>query len=104
GNILRKSANEAASSIDSELVSEDAERDLHRVIDELVPAVHAHVKRGAYTDALIALASARQSVDRFFDDELVMADDPAVRANRLALLQRLAEAMNQVADISKLAA
>jgi glycyl-tRNA synthetase beta chain len=42
-------------------------------------------------------------VDRFFDDVLVMAEDPALRANRLALLRGLAEAMNQVADISKLA-
>ncbi len=70
----------------------------------LLPVVHGHVHRGDYTEALRALASARGPVDRFFDDVMVMADDPALRANRLALLARLAEAMNQVADISKLAA
>ena len=69
----------------------------------LLPVVHGHVGRGDYTAALRALASARGPVDRFFDDVLVMADDPAVRANRLALLRGLAEAMNQVADLSKLA-
>jgi glycyl-tRNA synthetase beta chain len=49
---------------------------------------------------LRALASARAPVDRFFDDVMVMADDPAVRANRLALLCSLSTAMNQVADIA----
>ena len=53
--------------------------------------------------ALMALATTRPAVDRFFDDVLVMADDPAVRANRLALLRGVAQTMNRVADISKLA-
>jgi glycyl-tRNA synthetase beta chain len=53
---------------------------------------------------LLALATAKPVVDRFFDDVLVMADDPAVRANRLALLRGVAQTMNRVADISKLAA
>ncbi len=51
----------------------------------------------------MALAAARPAVDRFFDDVMVMADDPAVRANRLALLRGVARTMNRVADISKLA-
>jgi glycyl-tRNA synthetase beta chain len=71
-------------------------------VQTLLPIVHSHVRHGEYTEALRALASARASVDRFFDEVLVMTDDPAVRANRLALLRGLAEAMNQVADISKL--
>ena len=48
--------------------------------------------------------AAKPAVDRFFDDVLVMADDPAIRANRLALLRGVAQTMNRVADISKLAA
>ena len=51
-----------------------------------------------------ALASAKPAVDRFFDDVMVMAEDEALRANRLALLNRVAATMNRVADISKLAA
>ena len=104
GNILRKSGAEAAPAIDRSLFGDGAEHDLFAAVQKLLPVVHRHVERGEYTEALRALASARSSVDRFFDEVLVMAEDPAVRANRLALLRGLAEAMNQVADISKLAA
>ena len=50
-----------------------------------------------------ALASAKPVVDRFFDDVMVMADDPGIRANRLALLSGVAATMNRVAEIGKLA-
>ena len=59
---------------------------------------------GDYVGALTALAGARASVDRFFEDVMVNAEDPAVRANRIALLRRLHALMNCVADISRLAA
>ena len=55
-----------------------------------------------YGTALTLLAQVRESVDRFFDEVMVMADDPAIRANRLALLSRLHTLMNGVADISRL--
>jgi len=102
-NILRKSESEAAPAVDRSLLGNGAEHDLYAKVQSLLPVVHAHVDRGQYTEALCALASAKSSVDRFFDDVLVMAEDPALRANRLALLRGLAEAMNGVADISKLA-
>jgi glycyl-tRNA synthetase beta chain len=102
-NILKKSGADAAPAVDRSLFADGAERDLFAEVQKLLPVVHGHVDRGEYTEALRALASARASVDRFFDDVLVMAEDPALRANRLALLRGLAEAMNQVADISKLA-
>ncbi len=103
-NILRKSGDEAAPAVDRALLNEGAEHDLYAAVQLLLPVVHGHVHRGDYTEALRALASVRAPVDRFFDDVMVMADDRALRANRLALLRGLAEAMNQVADISKLAA
>jgi len=102
-NILKKSGGDAAVAIDRSLLSDGAEHDLFAAVQRLLPEVHQHVNRGEYTAALLVLASARSSVDRFFDAVLVMADDPALRANRLALLRGLATAMNQVADISKLA-
>ena len=102
-NILRKSGDEAAAAVDRSLFGDGAEHSLFAAVQNLLPIVHGHVQRGEYTEALRALASARASVDRFFDEVLVMAEDPAVRGNRLALLRGLAEAMNQVADISKLA-
>ena len=103
-NILRKSGGEAAPAVDRALFGDGAEHDLYATVQKLLPIVHGHVRHGEYTEALRALASARSSVDRFFDEVLVMAEDPVVRANRLALLRGLAEAMNQVADISKLVA
>ncbi len=102
-NILRKSGADAAATVDRALLDSGAEHDLYVAMQKLLPVVHDHVGRGDYTAALRALASARGPVDRFFDDVMVMADDPAVRGNRLALLRGLAEAMNQVADLSKLA-
>lgn len=103
GNILRKNEREAAPAVDRALLVDGAERELYAAVQELLPLVRDHVKQGDYTAALRSLASARASVDRFFDDVMVMADDGALRANRLALLRGLYEAMNQVADISKLA-
>ncbi len=99
----RKSGTEAAVAVDRALLDGGAEHELYTAVQTLLPVVHGHVGRGDYTAALRSLASARAPVDRFFDDVMVMADDRAVRANRLALLRGLAEAMNQVADLSKLA-
>ena len=50
------------------------------------------------------MAKLRKPVDTFFDEVMVNAEDPALRANRLGLLATLHQAMNQVADISKLSA
>jgi glycyl-tRNA synthetase beta chain len=103
GNILRKNESEVAPAVNRALLVDGAEKELYSTVQELLPIVRDHVKRGDYTAALRSLASARTCVDRFFDDVLVMAEDGALRANRLALLRGLSEAMNQVADISKLA-
>jgi len=102
-NILRKSEAEAAAAVDRARLESGAEHDLWLAFQKLEPAVDADCSRGDYASALLALASARPAVDRFFDDVLVMAEDPAIRANRLALLRGIAQTMNRVADISKLA-
>ncbi len=102
-NILRKSGSEAAAAVDHARVAAGAEHDLFLALQELRPIVDRHCAQSDFAGALLALASAKPAVDRFFDDVLVMADDPAIRANRLALLRGMAQAMNRVADISKLA-
>jgi len=61
------------------------------------------LKDADYTQAMVHLARLRETVDTFFDKVMVMAEDTALRTNRLALLKQLAELMNPVADISKLA-
>jgi glycyl-tRNA synthetase beta chain len=103
-NILRKAEADAAAAVDRSRLEAGAEHDLWLAFQKLEPAVAADCGRGDFTSALKALATAKPAVDRFFDDVLVMADDPAVRANRLALLRGVAQTMNRVADISKLAA
>ena len=103
-NILRKSGGEAAPDVAADRLAAGAERDLWQTFEALAPEVDRHCASGDYASALRALAAAKPVVDRFFDDVMVMADDPAVRANRLALLNRVAATMNRVADISKLAA
>lgn len=104
-NILRKSETDLAPSyaVDPSFFVDGAESDLHATFDRLAPKVRHEVERGDFATALKALASTKPAIDRFFDDVMVMADDPKVRANRLALLRNVATTMNHVADISKLA-
>jgi glycyl-tRNA synthetase beta chain len=103
-NILKKSGGQASAGVDPARLADDAERELHVVFQQLEPVVLAHCASGDYTAALKALATAKPAVDRFFDEVMVMADDAAIRANRLALLDAVARTMNRVADLSRLAA
>ena len=104
-NILRKSdADSSGTVLDEMMILEDAERALLGAVRETEPTVTERISRGDYTGALCALAGMRTAVDAFFDKVLVNAEDARVRANRHALLKRLDGLMNQVADISKLAA
>jgi len=102
-NILRKAEGQSGEA-DVALLVEDAERALFHAIVEVAPLVRSHFQNEAYTDALRVLAGLRAAVDRFFDEVMVMAEEPLVRQNRLALLNQLAGLMNQVADISRLSA
>ncbi|MCO5108952.1 MAG: glycine--tRNA ligase subunit beta [Burkholderiaceae bacterium] len=101
-NILRKAGDGIGSAVDRTLFSEPAERALADRVAELKPQVDARMAAADFTGAMTLMAQAREAVDRFFDDVMVMADDPQVRANRLALLSGLRHLMNQVADISRL--
>ncbi len=102
-NILRKSGAEAAPAVDRARLADGAEHDLWLAFQHLAPTVDDHCASGDYASALRVLATAKPAVDRFFDDVMVMTDDPSIRANRLALLRGVAATMNRVADISKLA-
>ena len=101
-NILKKSGAESAPAVDRALLADGAEHDLYLAFQTLGPAVDASCDAGDYASALKALATAKPVVDRYFDDVMVMADDAAVRANRLALLSGVSATMNRVADISRL--
>jgi glycyl-tRNA synthetase beta chain len=101
-NILKKTTVTRAAP-DPSLLQEAAERSLFAATSRLMPQVRSLVEREDYTGALRALAGVRAEVDTFFDQVLVMTDEPATRNNRLALLSQLESLLNQVADISKLA-
>lgn len=103
-NILRKAEDRYTDSPQADLLQEAAEQALHDTLLSLAPGIDAHMAAQRYTEALTALAGARNAVDRFFDEVMVMTDDAKVRANRLALLAALERLMNRVADISRLAA
>jgi glycyl-tRNA synthetase, tetrameric type, beta subunit len=102
GNLLRKAEGEIAQ-LDESRLSEAAERELAQAVRRLAPLAENQLAAGDFAGALTTLAQVRTAVDAFFADVMVMAEDPAVRANRLALLARLHGLMNQVADISRLA-
>jgi len=102
-NILKK--NDAPhSEVQSALLVEPAEQRLYGAMVEARLAVDQAFAKGDFASTLKALAALRVDVDAFFNDVMVMAEDAALRANRLALLQALHAMMNRVADISRLAA
>ncbi len=103
-NILKKApvANGAAARGGQSENSEEAA--LFAMLTQLSPVIRGHFDRQAYQEALLELVKFRGPVDDFFDKVMVMADDPVLRSRRLALLRTLDGLMNQVADISKLAA
>lgn len=102
GNILKKSEG-VGESVHAALLKEPAEQALYAAMQATVPAADAKFEAGDFTASLQALAALRTPVDAFFDGVMVNADDPALKANRLALLQQLHRAMNRVADLSRLA-
>jgi glycyl-tRNA synthetase beta chain len=103
GNILKKSE-AAQGQVDAALLQEEAEKALFAAMQTVVRQADAWFAAKDYTASLQALAALRAPVDAFFDGVMVNAEDPALKANRLALLQQLHSAMNRVADLAKLAA
>ena len=103
-NILKKSDGAPVGGVQVNLLQEAAEKALHAQLEQVAPSVQSQLAARDYTGALTALAALREPVDTFFNDVMVNAEDPALRANRLALLGALHQQMNCVADISRLAA
>ena len=102
GNILKKVKGDVPSKIDDALLQEQAEKDLHQTLTKLDDKVQSLIDAAKYEDALSELSTLREIVDQFFDDVMVMADDEALKNNRIALLHKLHGLFLQIADISKL--
>ena len=101
-NILKKT-DVAIGTVSQDLLQEEAERKLAASVERVRPQVDAAFASGDFAGTLKTLAQLRDDVDAFFNDVMVMAEDEALRNNRLALLSSLHGMMNRVADISKLA-
>ena len=101
-NILRKAKTPVADTYKADLLQDPAEQALAAAIAAIETKAGALFEMRDYTGALCELAALQAPVDAFFDDVMVMADDPALRDNRLALLNVLSELFLRVADISKL--
>ena len=107
-NILKKNEEALAAAgglgVKTELLQDTAEKNLAAAVTRVQPEIDAAFAKGDFAGTLKTLAQLRDDVDAFFNDVMVMAEDVALRNNRLALLSSLHGMMNRVADISKLAA
>ncbi|WP_310376986.1 glycine--tRNA ligase subunit beta [Rhodoferax ferrireducens] len=101
-NILKK-ADSVDAHVSPVLLKEAAEVALFEAMEKTAPTAQAQFESGDYTASLQSLAALRAPVDAFFDGVMVNAEETDVRLNRLGLLQSLHNAMNRVADLSKLA-
>ncbi|MDP5255693.1 MULTISPECIES: glycine--tRNA ligase subunit beta [unclassified Vibrio] len=102
GNILAKFDGELAAEIDLALLQEDAEKALAQHVEVLSEALEPAFATGNYQAALSQLAELKEPVDAFFDNVMVMADDAALKQNRLTLLNKLRNLFLEIADISLL--
>ena len=102
GNILKQAPDDAAGRVDPALLDAGAERELHAHVEKAVAAIAPMANANHYVDTLRTLATLRAPVDAFFDQVMVMDENPAKRRNRIALLAGLRRLFLQVADISLL--
>ena len=93
-----------ARGVNSDLLALDAEKKLYGEARALAERAGVHKRAGKYKEALEAISELRPTVDRFFDEVLVMDKDTAVRENRLALLSGLLKEFSTIADFSEIAA
>jgi len=108
-NIMRKNREEIGTELEGAvlkpgLLVEAAEQDLYQAMLDITPFVQGYLDRGEYGKNLKALVTLKPFIDDFFEKVMVMCEDKRLRLNRALLLQQLGKLMNQVADISKLAA
>ena len=100
-NLLKK-ADAELGAVNEALLQQDEERALYAAAQAMQPKIEAALARQDFQAALSELAAVKPQVDAFFDGVMVMADDAAVKQNRLNLLNTLSQQMNAVADIALL--
>ncbi|MFO8084837.1 MAG: glycine--tRNA ligase subunit beta [Desulfobacterales bacterium] len=103
-NIIKKAPATGNSAVNDSLFEHSSETTLFQEFIKVEQKVNTELQQGAFDSALHHMATLRDSVDNFFDDVLVMAEDMTVRNNRLALLKRIAGLFEKIADFSKISA
>ncbi len=98
-NIVKEGVDDA---VDPTLFSDEAERTLYEAFLAVREKADSEAANGSYIDALAEVASIKGAVDAFFDSVMVMAEDEAVRRNRLALLTKITGLFAKLADFTKL--
>ncbi|HQT42517.1 MAG TPA: glycine--tRNA ligase subunit beta [Halothiobacillus sp.] len=101
-NILKKQDDAIHGGVNPTLLSEPAEQALLAAVTDITPRITTATQQHAYTQALTELAALRAPIDAFFDTVMVMADDAAIRQNRLALLQQTAALFSGIADLTQI--
>ena len=102
GNILKKADGAVDPHVSEVLLQEPAEKALYAAMQVTLPQAQAQFSAGDYTASLQTLAALRVPVDAYFDGVMVNAEELDVRLNRLGTLKSLHDAMNRVADLSRL--
>jgi len=105
-NIIKKAdaAETVSQTVDESLFEHDSESSLLNIYKEVNSRVVGHIESGNIDNAFSEIASMRETVDQFFDDVMVMAEDMDIRRNRLALLGQVSGLFERLADFSKISA
>ncbi len=101
-NIIKKADHFETKEVDEDLFQDESERVLFSAYNEVKKKVTDSLEKGFFDQAMLYIASLRNSVDAFFDGVLVMAEDIRIRNNRLALLKHIADLFGLFADFSKI--
>ncbi len=100
GNIIKDGID---APVDPSLFQDETEKSLYEAIQKVKSSAEELISTGLWLDALTEIAALRGPVDNFFDKVMVMAEDPLVRTNRLALLTTIARSFGRIADFSRIA-
>jgi glycyl-tRNA synthetase beta chain len=101
-NILKKAPQDIPDKWNIFVLTDNEEKTLANTVEEMIPELEPLYAKQDYETAMKKLAGLRQSVDEFFDEVMVMTEDEALRANRLALLTVIRNLFLRVADLSRL--
>ncbi len=100
--VLRILPDQPPTEIHPNLFQDEAEKQLGKVVDTAEAELSRFVQKRSYEELLTRLGELQPAIDQFFDDVMVMAEDTAIRSNRLALLNAIAQKVYPFADLTKL--